>query len=74
MLDFPTGDNCADCVRRWNDIKQQAKVELWKSLPGIFGMEPWAEASSRVAGVPNHQSDCLFFRSSSGNTDNGVEV
>lgn len=45
MLDFPTGDHCADCVRGWNEIKQQAKAELWKSLPEIFGMEPWAEIS-----------------------------
>jgi hypothetical protein len=43
MLDFPNRDNCVDCVRRWNDIKQQAKVELWKSLPEIFGMEPWSD-------------------------------
>ena len=50
MLDFPTGDNCADCVRRWNEIKQQAKVELWKSLPEIFGMEPWAEISQKGSG------------------------
>ena len=48
--DFPVGDNCVDCVRRWNDIKQQAKVELWKSIPGIFGMEPWAEISSKSGG------------------------
>ena len=40
ITDFPNGGNCADCVRRWNDIKQQAKEELWKSLPEIFGMEP----------------------------------
>jgi len=37
--DFPNGDNCADCVRRWNDIKHRAKVELWGSLPEVFGME-----------------------------------
>jgi len=47
ILDFPGGDNCADCVRRWNDMKQQAKVELWKTLPEIFGMEPWAEIYSK---------------------------
>ncbi|KAF9653572.1 hypothetical protein BDM02DRAFT_3182583 [Thelephora ganbajun] len=46
ILDFPNGDNCVDCVRGWNDIKQQAKVELWKSLPEIFGMEPWDEIHS----------------------------
>ena len=47
ILDFPSGDNCADCVRRWNEIKQQAKVELWKSLPEIFGMESWVEIYSK---------------------------
>lgn len=47
VLDFPIGDNCADCVRRWNDIKQRAKAELWRSLPEIFGMESWAEISSK---------------------------
>jgi len=41
--DFPNGNNCADCVRRWNDIKHQAKAELWGSLPEIFGMEHWVE-------------------------------
>ena len=45
--DFPNRDNCADCVWGWNNIKQQAKVELWKSLPEIFGMEPWAEIHSK---------------------------
>ena len=30
-LDFPSGGNCADYVRRWNEVKQQAKLELWKS-------------------------------------------
>lgn len=38
--DFPNGHNCIDCVRRWNEIKYQAKVELWRALPEIFGMEP----------------------------------
>jgi len=47
VLDFQNGDHCADCVRRWNIIKQQTKIELWKSLPGIFGMEPWAEIYSK---------------------------
>ena len=47
ILDFPGGDNCVDCVRRWNEIKQQAKMELWKSLPEIFGMEPWVEIYSK---------------------------
>lgn len=46
MLDFTIGDNCVDCVRRWNDIRQQAKAELWRSLPEIFGMEPWTEIYS----------------------------
>ena len=41
--DFPNGDDCLDCVLGWNDIKQQVKVELWKSLPVIFGTEPWDE-------------------------------
>ena len=45
--DFPNGDNCMDCVRGWNDIKQQAKVELWKFLPEIFGMESWTEICSK---------------------------
>lgn len=44
--DFPIGDHCADCVQRWNGIKQQAKVELWRSLPEIFGMEPWMDIYS----------------------------
>lgn len=43
---FPNGDNCMDCVWGWNDIKQQVKVELWKSLPVIFGTEAWAEVPS----------------------------
>ena len=47
VLDFHSGDHCTDCVRRWNVIKQQTKVELWHSLPEIFGMEPWAEIYSR---------------------------
>ena len=47
MVDFPNGDNCADCVRRWNEVKRHAKMELWKSLPEIFGMEPWAEIYSK---------------------------
>jgi len=47
VLDFPDGDNCTDCVRRWNDIKQEAKVDLWKSLPETFGMESWAEICSK---------------------------
>ena len=46
ILDFPDEDNCASCVRRWNDVKEQAKVELWKSLPEIFGMGSWTEIYS----------------------------
>ena len=40
--DFPYGNNCVDCLRRWNEIKDQAKEELWRSLPEIFGLEPRA--------------------------------
>lgn len=43
ILDFPNKDNCVDCVRRWNEVKEQVKTELWGSLPEIFGMEPWTE-------------------------------
>ena len=51
VLDFPKGDNCADCVRRWNDVKQQTKMELQKSLPEIFGMGHWAEIYSNGNGA-----------------------
>jgi len=47
VLDFHNGDRCTDCVRGWNVIKRQTKVELWNSLPEIFGMEPWAEIYSK---------------------------
>lgn len=47
ILDFPNGENCVDCVRRWNEIKHQAKMELWKSLPETFGMESWTEIYSK---------------------------
>jgi len=50
MVDFPIGENCVDCVRRWNNIKQQTKAKLLRSLPEIFGMEPWAEISSKDSG------------------------
>lgn len=35
--DFSIEDNCADCVREWNDLKNEAKVKLWEYLSKEFG-------------------------------------
>ena len=39
LPDFPTNANCADCVRSWNEIINQAKEKLRGSLLEIFGIE-----------------------------------
>ena len=30
------------CVRNWNNVMQRARMELWRSLPGTFSVEPSA--------------------------------